>query len=310
MKKFRDFESTREFARKLNLKSRPEWELYSKLSDKPKDIPASPSGTYKNKGWTTWGDFLGSRNVKPGDRTSRSFEDARKFVRALNLKGTTEWGEYCKSGNKPEDIPSRPERTYEKDFIGSGDWLGTGTIASHDMVFRPFTEARDFVRSLKLKNNTEWKEYCKSGNKPDDIPANPNGTFKKDFKGIPDWLGNGNTRMIPVTYEECRKFAQKNNITKSKEWENFSKSGKRPSNIPGHPQDVYKKEWISWGEFLGTDRIANQLIQYRSFTEARAFVQKLGLKNNLDWKKYCASGDKPDDIPAAPWVVYKEWKKK
>ena len=64
------------------------------------------------------------------------------------------------------------------------------------------------------------------------------------------------------------------------------------------------------GEFLGTDRIANQLIQYRSFTEARAFVQKLGLKNNLDWKKYCNSGNKPDDIPAAPWQVYKEWKKK
>ncbi|MBT6647662.1 MAG: hypothetical protein HOB51_09170 [Thaumarchaeota archaeon] len=309
-KTYRSFESAREFARKLNLKSRTEWELYSKLSDKPDDIPASPSGTYKNKGWTIWGDFLGSGNIKPGDRQSRSFEFAREFARGLNLKGIKEWKEYCRSGNKPDDIPQTPEGTYKNDFKGYGDWLGNGTVASQDMVFRSFSEARNYVRNLKLKNNTEWKAYCRSGNKPYDIPAGPEQTYKKDFKGISDWLGNGNTRMIPVTYEECRKFAQKNNITKSKEWENFSKSGKRPSNIPGHPQDVYKKEWISWGEFLGTDRIANQLIQYRSFTEARAFVQKLGLKNNLDWKKYCNSGNKPDDIPAAPWQVYKEWKKK
>ena len=312
-KTYRSFESAREFARKLNLKSRPEWELYSKLSDKPKDIPSSPSGTYKNKGWTTWGDFLGSRNVKPGDRESRSFEDAKKFVRALNLKGTKEWSEYCKSGNKPEDIPSRPERTYKKDFKGSGDWLGTGTIASHDMVFRPFTEARDFVRSLKLKNNAEWKEYCKSGNKPDDIPANPNGTYKSDFKGIPDWLGNGNLSnkyRIYLTYEECQKFAQKNNITSTIEWEKFGKPGKRPSNVPSHPDRIFSKQWTTWPDFLGVDRIANQNKVYRSFESAREFVQKLGLKNHEDWKAYCKSGNKPDDIPAAPWNTYREWKKK
>jgi hypothetical protein len=312
-KTYRSFESAREFAQKLGLKSRTEWELYSKLSDKPDDIPASPNGTYKNKGWTIWGDFLGSGNIKPGDRQSRSFEDAREFVRTLNLKGTKEWREYCKSGNKPDDIPSRPERTYEKDFIGSGDWLGTGTIASQDMIFCPFTEARDFVRSLKLKNNAEWKDYCKSGNKPDDIPANPNGTYKIDFKGISDWLGNGNLSNIDrdyLSYDQCSLFAQKNNITKSKEWENFSKSDKRPSNIPGHPRDIYKKEWKGWGEFLGTGRTANQNKTYRSFESAKDFVQKLGLKNYEDWKAYCASGNKPDDIPAAPWNTYREWKKK
>ena len=39
--------------------------------------------------------------------------------------------------------------------------------------FRDFESAREFVRSLKLKGQKEWYEYCKSGNKPDDIPSSP-----------------------------------------------------------------------------------------------------------------------------------------
>ena len=34
-------------------------------------------------------------------KTWRSFEKARKFVQLLNLKNSTEWKEYKKSGKKP-----------------------------------------------------------------------------------------------------------------------------------------------------------------------------------------------------------------
>ena len=50
--------------------------------------------------------------------------------------------------------------------------------------------------------------------------------------------------------------------------------------------------------------------QYRDFESAREFVKKLDLKNRREWREYVKSGNKPDDIPAAPWAVYKEWKKK
>jgi hypothetical protein len=49
---------------------------------------------------------------------------------------------------------------------------------------------------------------------------------------------------------------------------------------------------------------------WRSFKEAREFARKLNLKNTTEWKEYCKSGSKPDDIPVNPWKVYKEWKKK
>ena len=36
----------------------------------------------------------------------------------------------------------------------------------------------------------EWKSYCKSGKKPNDVPATPWSTYKnKGWKGLADFLG-------------------------------------------------------------------------------------------------------------------------
>jgi hypothetical protein len=39
------------------------------------------------------------------------------------------------------------------------DWLGAGRRIGN---WRPFNEARVFVRSLELKNGGEWNAYCRS----------------------------------------------------------------------------------------------------------------------------------------------------
>jgi hypothetical protein len=48
----------------------------------------------------------------------RNFSDARQFVHKLNLRGKNHWANYCKSGEKPVDIPSNPARTYKKEWKG------------------------------------------------------------------------------------------------------------------------------------------------------------------------------------------------
>ncbi|MBT5644219.1 MAG: hypothetical protein HOJ42_03675 [Gammaproteobacteria bacterium] len=61
-----------------------------------------------------------------------------------------------------------------------------------DLKFRGFIQAREFSRSLNLKNRKEWDQWCKNNihTKPKDIPVLPNLTYKNngwiDFK---DWLG-------------------------------------------------------------------------------------------------------------------------
>ena len=49
------------------------------------------------------------------------------------------------------------------------------SFAVAPVIFKVLKEndARKFVRSLGIKNQKEWRDYCNSGNKPDNIPTNP-----------------------------------------------------------------------------------------------------------------------------------------
>lgn len=56
------------------------------------------------------------------------FEDAKKIILELKLKSNSEWRAYCKSGQKPQNIPVNPDRTYkEKGWMNWTDWLGSNT---------------------------------------------------------------------------------------------------------------------------------------------------------------------------------------
>ena len=46
-------------------------------------------------------------------------------------------------------------------------------------TYSPYLEARGFVRSLRLKNVKEWREWCKLGIKPINIPSHPYVIYKK-----------------------------------------------------------------------------------------------------------------------------------
>ena len=314
--KWLQFEEARNFVHTLKFKSGKGWEDYCKSGKKPKDIPTNPHVTYKHDGWKTWGDWLGSGKVATQLRKYKSFEEAREFVRKLKLNNEKEWKEYYLSGQKPEDIPAAAQKIYKlQGWKGMGDWLGTENVASRLMKYRPFEEARDLVRKLKIKNQKEWRDYCKSGLKPEDIPANPHGTYKQDgWKGTGDWLGTGSIAPFLRKYkpfEEARHCAHKLKIKNTKEWLKYCNSGQKPDDIPSAPYQVYKQDgWKSWGDWLGTGNVASRLLKYRPFEEARDFVHKLKLKGEKEWREYCKSGLKPDDIPASPESTYKQngWK--
>jgi len=174
-KKFLSFEDARKFVHTLNIAGVKPWRKYCKSNKKPLDIPSNPQFTYEQQ-WNSWNDWLGNDNINSADKEFRSFEDARKFVHTLNIKSIAEWKKYRKSGKRPDDIPSAPEKTYRSKWIGYGDWLGTGNTRGKN--FRTFEDARKFVHTLGLKSHEDWKKYCKSGKKPEDIPVSPWITYK------------------------------------------------------------------------------------------------------------------------------------
>jgi hypothetical protein len=187
-KEFKPFNEAREFARSLGLKSGEDWKEYTKRNDFPSEVPKSPLNTYRGE-YISMGDWLGTGRVKLGDVVYRPFEEAREFVHNLKLKNEDEWRAFTKTKDKPIDIPTNPMsvKQYKSSWKGMGDWLGTGN--TREMDFLSFGEARKFVHSLKLNSSTEWKEYCKSGKKPNNIPSSPKYTYGEKYKGTQDWLG-------------------------------------------------------------------------------------------------------------------------
>ena len=175
--------------------------------------------------------------------------------------------------------------------------------------FRSFEDARKFVQKLNLKTYKEWKNYCKSNNIPEDIPRAPDQKYKDEWISWGDFLGTGRIATNLRTYrgfEDTRKFVHSLKLKNANEWRKYGKSGKKPDDINSHPYEIYKEEWISWGDFLGTGRISDKerSKKFRSFESARKFAQSLNLKTVRDWKQFCESDRKPDDIPSAPWFSY------
>lgn len=85
----------------------------------------------------------------------------------------------------------------------------------------------------------------------------------------------------------------------------------KPKTIPRFPYRVYKDEWTSWNDFLGTNNKFNEKIgtRWRPFLEATSWALKLGLKSQSEWMEYCKQEELlPDDIPARPDLVYEEWR--
>lgn len=126
--RMRDFEAAREFARALRLESSTQWYAYlnKQLPDKPalpSDVPRSPTNVYADQ-WLGWGDWLGTDNIAPFEKKFHPFEEARTFARTLGLRTGEDWQKWSvMPGNRPPDIPSRPEFTYREHWISWADFL-------------------------------------------------------------------------------------------------------------------------------------------------------------------------------------------
>ena len=130
---WRSFTEGRAYARGLELKSQKEWHAWRKSGQRPSDTPVDPSQVYRNVGWISYPDWLGSGK----ERVSwKSFTEGRAYVRGLELKGQLGWREWSKSGQRPSDIPTNPEKTYRDNGWTSCGPTGLAMIESRGRASR------------------------------------------------------------------------------------------------------------------------------------------------------------------------------
>eukprot|EP00947_MAST-08B_sp_MAST-8B-sp1_P003069 g3069.t1 len=351
------FEDAREVVRRVGMTSRKEWNEWSKSGQRPSNVPGNPGEAYKGKGWVSYPDWMGYQYTK-GDETRKEvlpFQDARETVRRLGLTSEKEWKEWSKSGQRPSNVPSTPDRVYKgKGWVSWPDWMGyqfavgdqnkkrksqqmasvkrrRGALASTGSGGKrrkqkewgrkqiaasqlSFTEARDFIRRLRLRSNKEWKEWSKSGQRPSNVPSNPARLYKgKGWVSYPDWMGyqytkGDQTRKKVLSFQDARETVRRLGLTSEREWREWSKSGQRPCNVPGNPDQVYKgKGWVSYPDWMGYqytkgDQTRKDML---SFQDARERARRLGLTSKKEWKEWSKSGQRPSNVPSKPDEVYK-----
>jgi len=323
--RFLPFEEAREYARSLKLSSSTKWAEFVKSSDFPHNIPKRPEGKYKDEGWRGYSDWLGNgqgQYVLKG-KGRLSFEEAREYVRSLKLSGIKGWIVYCKSGKRPANIPASAHTAYKDKWQGYGDWTGTGRTRYSN--FLPFKEARKFARSLDIFTQASWKKFVKSDDRPTNIPAHPDDTYKKEWQGWKNWLRNSDDSFTEhlvdvdteigdhldkainelesnvLPFEKAREYVRKLGLKGQKEWFAYAKTNERPSNIPSSPYNVYH-EWAGMPDWLGTKRIRET--KFVSFEEAREYARSLKLGGQMEWGEFVKSGKKLTGIPTSPEVTY------
>lgn len=294
------FQEARLIVRDLGLNSYSHWREFSKSMKKPSDIPANPNGVYKNEGWDSWGDWLGTDIIATKYIEFVSFNEARKYARNLNLKTVEEW--YSLKSKRPSNIPSAPQRTYEnKGWKGWGDFLDIENYRGNDVEWMPFEVARSIIRKLGLKNVNEWYEYSRSADLDKRIPRAPAVAYKNDgWIGNGDWIGTDKIAdqfKNHLSFEDARKFMKAREIYSLKEWRVYRKANKI-ENIPYKLSRTYSANWISQPHFFGTEIF--------SYEEAKDFIKKFKLKSSREYFKFTKTPNSVVNLPGVPYRVYKD----
>ena len=112
------------------------------------------------------------------------------------------------------------------------------------------------------------------------------------------------SKFLP--FDDALLLAQSLGLANSREWNEWSKEGMRPANVPSTPQQSYKHDgWQGWGHWLGTGNLATQTMQFLPFDEALLVARALRLVSSAEWHTWCKSGARPANVPSNPDATYR-----
>jgi hypothetical protein len=97
-----------------------------------------------------------------------------------------------------------------------------------------------------------------------------------------------------VSFKEFKRYCIDHNIRSQDHFRALS----RPEGIPSNPNLVYD-EWPGWREVTGRQKFVD-------FATARAYACELGLRGYMDWVAWLKKGQRPEQIPSNPYIVYRD----
>jgi hypothetical protein len=252
-KSFESYENAKRYAQSLKLKRRDDWTELHRTGKIPDKYPASPESAYKDK-WEAWGVFLGTGRVASQNYTYVSYSEAQRYFIDNGIKTKRDLLHRSKENNWPIVIPKSPWVTFKQEWVSWNEFVQT-KASSHHRKFVTFSEARDRVRGMGIKSQSEYRKHASLPSWPIDIPKVPWATYKKtgEWTNLNDFLG---TR--PTVYNrEFRAFLAARDYVRSlrfktqSEYVAWARSESCPTDIPVSPSTVYADSFINWADWLG-----------------------------------------------------------
>jgi hypothetical protein len=150
----------------------------------------------------------------------------------------------------------------------------------------PFEKARSIILDETIGSNLQYIKWYKF-NRPSNIPRNPDQIYKDCWIGWNHYLGNNNVSFAEqaknrnyMSYDDAHEKIRKFGLKKYDEWRELVKSGKLPEGIPKRPDLHYRKNWISWKQFLGYNHL-DRIIEEVSATKYLFVAKYYNMPQNV-----------------------------
>lgn len=259
-----------------------------------------------------------------------SYKKLKKYVRQNypHIDSKNKWSkEFHNNINRLDFIPGNPDVVYkQRGWISWGDFLGTNRIQSNTIaaqLYLNYEDAKKYLKNLDIHSSNEYKDLKRSGILSDKIPLRANRYYQdKGWVSWSDFLGNNNIsnqsrNQNYLSYKDAKKWLQTNIFllnSRAQYFKLYKTNNILKTIMPQQPDKSYDN-WISWGDFLGTNKISDNQkhSNYLSYNEAKEYINKHYpfIKNGEGWFKYYRENNVPPILPMHPEVSYKKsgcWK--
>jgi len=161
--------------------SKTKWRNYIK-NLKTNKIPINPNKVFKNNGWTSWPDFLNTENLH-SSKQKLKFLKLKEFVEWLKTNNIKNNSQFRNIKNKPNFIPSHPERFYK-----NNGWISWNNILPSSKNtkknYLSYAEGKNYLKkNFKIKNVAEFRLLTKENKIPNFIPKKPE-RFYENFSYV------------------------------------------------------------------------------------------------------------------------------
>jgi hypothetical protein len=174
-------------------------------------------------------------------------------------------------------------------------------------------QASAWVRSIPEITPPLIRQMIREGKWPSNIPTNPDKTYLgfMESGGWPAFL-RGESRVERWSYEKIKEWARGKGIKSGNAWKAYSKIPGLPPGVPYSIEAIYKEDFErdrGWSGFLDVPLVLGKHRVICSFEEAGAWGREKGLTTVVEWLAWMREhpGERPEHIPAAPAMVYKDF---